>query len=216
MTIEQVAESARRAGFRNHDLVIAVAISGAETSGTYDAAATADTRSYTDKVIATNDRGFVWRDPATGDELPAWVDPEYSVGPWQIDLLVHTDISEEDARDYDKAAAYAYVLAQSGSSFRAWSTYTSNAYGGYLPSAMAAVNALPPLAEPPAAGAPQTIGVLPVPQLTTEELAIAFESLSGGVAPEGLPFRAEQGEGWRVDDSTEAHVILIHGRKIPE
>lgn len=48
---------------------------------------------------------------------------EYSVGPWQINLYAHPDVTEECARDLDCAARFAYSLWK-GQGFNPWSVYT--------------------------------------------------------------------------------------------
>jgi hypothetical protein len=58
---------------------------------------------------------------------------EYSVGPFQINLKAHPQISEATARDPYQAAAYAYQLSGGGKNFNPWTTYTSGKYKGYLP-----------------------------------------------------------------------------------
>lgn len=59
------------------------------------------------------------RTEATNNNPPV----EYSVGPWQINLLAHPNVTEECARDLDCAARYAYSLWQN-QGFQPWSVYT--------------------------------------------------------------------------------------------
>jgi hypothetical protein len=54
--------------------------------------------------------------------------PEFSVGPFQINLLAHPQISEECARDPVCAARYALKLP-----LTAWTTFRSGEYLKYLP-----------------------------------------------------------------------------------
>lgn len=115
MTIEQSVLSARKAGFTGDPLVNIIVISTRESDNNADA--TNDTRRFTEHTQAGT-----WRDPRNGDELPAGISPEYSVGPLQINLVAHPDISESAARDFDQAFAYAWTLSEQGRSFAPWST----------------------------------------------------------------------------------------------
>jgi hypothetical protein len=58
---------------------------------------------------------------------------EYSVGPFQINLKAHPNVSEEAARDPYQASAYAYQLSGGGKNYSPWTTYTSGKYKRYLP-----------------------------------------------------------------------------------
>lgn len=115
MAIDDVIAGCEAAGFTEPGLSQAVAIAGRESN--WEADATADTRSY-----SVHQQDGTWLDPATAETLPDGVSPEFSVGPFQINLVEHPDISEEDARDYGKAAAYAYTLSKRGTDFSPWST----------------------------------------------------------------------------------------------
>jgi hypothetical protein len=53
---------------------------------------------------------------------------EFSVGPWQINLYAHPDVTESCAQDLTCAAAAAARISDRGLDWSAWSTYTSRAY----------------------------------------------------------------------------------------
>lgn len=115
MAIDDVIAGCEAAGFTEPGLSQAVAIAGRESN--WEADATDDTRRY-----SVHQQDGTWLDPNTSETLPDGISPEYSVGPFQINLVAHPDISEEDARDYGKSAAYAYTLSRRGTDFSAWST----------------------------------------------------------------------------------------------
>jgi hypothetical protein len=58
--------------------------------------------------------------------------PEYSVGPWQINLLAHTNVSVSCAQDLTCAAQAADGISSHGMDWGAWSTYTSGAFRAHL------------------------------------------------------------------------------------
>ena len=109
----QLASSATRAGFSRDDLPIIVAIGLVE--GPYE-------HSTNDRISTTG---------------------EYSVGPWQINLGAGGhggQITEAEARDYDKAARYAKRLvdadrARGGTGFTDWAGFTSGNYHNAIPEA---------------------------------------------------------------------------------
>jgi hypothetical protein len=57
---------------------------------------------------------------------------EYSVGPFQINLKAHKQITEAEARNPVTAAAFAYQLSGGGKNYTPWTTYTSGKYKRYL------------------------------------------------------------------------------------
>lgn len=234
MSIEQVADAAKAAGFTGDALATAVAISGAETGGTFDAVTTADTRRYTELVGVKGQGDWYWTDPQTGEVLPDFVDPEYSVGPWQIDLLVHTDIAEATARDYDQAAAYVHELSQGGTDFTPWATYTGGEYRTYLEAA-SDILGVPYTPETGAQGQQGTSATGgPAPRLDGDgnplppepsgdppteplpfgdtEWTVIYESIKGAIPASGLPFHAELVDGHFTGDSTEEWTLRLTGR----
>jgi hypothetical protein len=57
---------------------------------------------------------------------------EFSVGPWQINLYAHPDVTESCAQDLTCAASAAARISDRGLDWSAWSTYTSGAYLGHM------------------------------------------------------------------------------------
>lgn len=57
---------------------------------------------------------------------------ENSCGLWQINLYAHKSYSAPDIFDENANAAAAVAISKSGSSFAAWTTFTSGAYKKYL------------------------------------------------------------------------------------
>lgn len=57
---------------------------------------------------------------------------EQSVGPWQINLNAHPDVSIECAESLNCAAAAAARISSGGTNWSSWSTYKSGAYRAYL------------------------------------------------------------------------------------
>lgn len=56
---------------------------------------------------------------------------EYSVGPWQINLLAHPDVSETQAQDLNWSTAYALKLYQAHG-FQPWGAFTNGSYLKYF------------------------------------------------------------------------------------
>ena len=67
--------------------------------------------------------------PVTGAQ------PEYSVGLWQINLLAHTQYTEEQMLDPFLNAEAAVAISNQGTDFGAWSTYANGAYKAHLATA---------------------------------------------------------------------------------
>lgn len=132
LSVTETAELAYTAGFRGEALVIATAISGAESEYVPDAL------------------GDLY--PITGCECA-------SHGLWQVRSCPHRDPAVTYSRDgchppFDRGtqaelddpadnARVAFSLAMSPSGWANWSTYGDNAYLAYMPAAEAAVAALP-------------------------------------------------------------------------
>jgi hypothetical protein len=57
---------------------------------------------------------------------------EYSVGPWQINLLAHPGVSTACAIALNCAAAAASAISGRGSNWSPWTTYTQGTYRRYL------------------------------------------------------------------------------------
>lgn len=107
----QIAVYAQQAGFTGQDLISAVAIAIAESSG---------------------------NPKANGDTN---LTPGGSVGLWQINLAAHPEFAGLDLTDPQTNANAAYsVYMAAGYSFYPWSTYKSGAYARYVGDAAAGVN----------------------------------------------------------------------------
>lgn len=144
MSIEEVARACRTVGFEGDALVTMIAIAGAESG--WNAEATNDTRRFSE----LGEDG-IWRDPNTGESLPPRTQPEYSVGAFQINLLAHRQVTEEEARDYERAAYVAYGISRRGTDFTPWSTFRTLA-AGHVEAARAELqrlNNLPTPVPPP-------------------------------------------------------------------
>lgn len=116
---EQIAQYAYAAGFRGEDLVLAVAIAMAESSGNPES---------------------VNNTPSTGD---------YSVGLWQINYYSSLRAERtrmfgppEGLTNPAKNAAAAYTLYRNRGGFRDWSTYNRGAHLRYMSAARSAIASL--------------------------------------------------------------------------
>lgn len=60
--------------------------------------------------------------------------PEYSAGPWQINLLAHPEVSVEQAMDLNYSTKFALDLSHGGHDFTPWGAFTNgswrNNFGG--------------------------------------------------------------------------------------
>lgn len=115
LTVDQVAVHAYRAGFRGQGLVTAVAVSGAETGGSFDADLNSPPNHTSGPDNGSIDRGL-----------------------WQLNSYWHREVSNADAHDPDAAARAAYRISNGGTNWRAWSTYNSGAYKKYRGEAISA------------------------------------------------------------------------------
>lgn len=103
LSASEIAQLARTAGFAGSDLVTAVAIALAESSG----------------------------DPAIVGDLE--ITRGGSIGLWQINLCWHPEYSKELLLDPPANAAAAYAIyADADHSFSPWSTYASGSYRRFL------------------------------------------------------------------------------------
>lgn len=100
-----VAQACYNAGFRDDALRTIVAIAAAESNCDPDAPPT-DTR-----------------EAAANGTLPAGTQAEYSVGVFRFNLLAHPEMTEDEARDIDASAVWAYRTFRL-SGFNPWSTYS--------------------------------------------------------------------------------------------
>jgi hypothetical protein len=104
---QTIAEWAANAGFSGADLVTAVAIAYAESSG--------DPSAYNPETAANTPEG------------------QGSYGLWQIYLKAHPEFNGLDLYDPQTNANAAFsVYSAAGNSFKPWSTFTSNAFSKYL------------------------------------------------------------------------------------
>lgn len=103
LSASEIAQLARTAGFAGSDLVTAVAIALAESSG----------------------------DPAIVGDLE--ITRGGSIGLWQINLRWHPEYSKELLLNPEANAAAAYAIyANADHSFSPWSTYASGSYRRFL------------------------------------------------------------------------------------
>lgn len=110
-----IAQYARNAGFSGPDLVVAVAIAYAESSGNPNA--------YNPETAAGTPQG------------------KGSYGLWQIYLKAHPEFASWNLYDPQQNANAAYSVYQAaGFSFRPWSTFTGDTFTQYLDKANAEVS----------------------------------------------------------------------------
>lgn len=166
MPPDPIAQAAYNAGFRGKDLVTAIAIALAEGGSS----------SSTNNTLYPSLPGY--KPPAAGAQ------PEYSVGPWQINLLAHPDITEVAARNPQGAANYAYGLATSGNGFSNWSQYSNGAYQQFLNQAKIATGGLPSDALSGSSAKPAIYAsTTPSPSTTASEAADAAKAKLASLAP---------------------------------
>jgi hypothetical protein len=113
LSLSQIATVARNAGFSGNDLVTAIAIAMAESSGNPNAIG--------DAGIGEGSFGL-W-------QINSYYHPEY--GP-DFTTLYDPQVNAN--------AAYA-IYVQSGRSFKPWSTFNSGAFASYLPDVNATLTA---------------------------------------------------------------------------
>lgn len=116
LSANQISQVASNSGFDGDDLVTAVAVALAESSG--------DSGAY---------------NPETKAGAP---DGKGSYGLWQIYLHAHPEFEGQNLYDPQTNADAAYSIYQgAGGSFNPWSTFKSGAYQAHLSTAQDAVNA---------------------------------------------------------------------------
>ena len=111
--LELIADAAYKAGFRETQLLIAIGIAMAESSG---------------------------KPEAVGDENLQNEKWGPSIGLWQIRSLRHPETFSfpdtlriaEQLRDPYKNAEAAYAISENGTNFGPWSTFMNNAYRIYI------------------------------------------------------------------------------------
>src|SRR6266478_8296023 len=112
LTPKQVAQVASSAGFQDDDLLTAIAIAFAESSG----------------------------DPKVVGDLG--ITAGGSVGLWQINLHFHPEFAGQDLTDPQTNANAAFSIYQAaGDSFSPWSTYKNGAYQARMDLAQQGVSA---------------------------------------------------------------------------
>jgi hypothetical protein len=115
----QIAEYAHDAGFRGHDLTVAVAVAMAESGG--------DTRAH--NPVPPDDSYGLWQINMIGSLGPARRD--------EFDLD-----SNRELFDPEENAKAAWEISGHGDSFRPWTTYTSGAYKQFLDDARRGIRAM--------------------------------------------------------------------------
>jgi len=123
LTAQQIAQYAANAGFTDNDLIVAVSIALAESSG--DAASEGDW-TLNGKLVPKGTPRAV----AT------------SLGLWQIHYTVHPEFDKTRLFDpqYNANAAF-QLFTKRGNDFIDWSTFNNAAYTKYLDAAGEGVNA---------------------------------------------------------------------------
>jgi len=116
VSIGEVVEACKAAGFEGDALVTMVAVGIAESGCNADA--TNDTRRFSERG-----EDGLWRDPNTGEALPVGHAPEHSIGWAQINIRFHQRYTIAECRDYERAAQIAWLLSDEGRDFSAWSGY---------------------------------------------------------------------------------------------
>lgn len=115
LTASQIATYAANAGFTGQDLITAVAIALAESSGNPNA--------YNPETAANTPSG------------------QGSYGLWQIYLNMHPEFAGQNLYDPQTNANAAFqVYTEAGGTFTPWSTYSGGAYLAQLDAAQGAVN----------------------------------------------------------------------------
>jgi hypothetical protein len=115
----QIAEYAHAAGFRGHDLTVAVAVAMAESGG--------DPKAH--NPVPPDDSYGLWQINMIG-----------GLGPARRDQF-HLDGNRE-LFDPEENAKAAWAISGHGNSFRPWTTYTSGAYEKYLDDARRGIRAM--------------------------------------------------------------------------
>lgn len=115
LTAAQIAYYAQAAGFTGQDLVTAVAIALAESSGNANA-----------------------YNPESGAGAPAG---QGSYGLWQIFLAAHPEYAGANLYDPQTNANAAYAIYSAAGGFSPWATFNSSAYEAYLGPAQTAAPA---------------------------------------------------------------------------
>ena len=114
LTPAQIAYFAQKAGFSGQDLLIAVAIALAESSGVPN--------TYNPETAAGAPEGYG------------------SYGLWQIYLNAHPEYNSENLYDPQTNANAAHDIFSAAGGFSPWSTFNSGAYEAFLGPAQSAIN----------------------------------------------------------------------------
>lgn len=75
--------------------------------------------------------------------------PEFSIGPWQINIYAHPQWTEAGMLDPAQNAKAALTLRDSPPYLNNWSTYTRGTYAAYMPQAQTAASFLPAVRNHP-------------------------------------------------------------------
>jgi len=133
VTVAQIAQYASLAGFTGADLLTAVAIALAESSG--------DPKAY------------------NGEAAKGTAPGRGSYGLWQIYLTAHPEYSPAQLLDPQQNALAAYALFRKAGGFTDWATYNTGIYRAYLATAGTSVQA----SVAPAPRAAYTAGGIQIP-----------------------------------------------------
>ena len=152
LTAAQIAGYAESAGFSGEDLITAVAIALAESSG--------NPNSYNPEISAGAPAG------------------EGSYGLWQIYLYMHPEYAGMNLYDPQTNANAAYAIYAAAGGFSPWATYNSGAYESNMAAAEAAVSAPAGTSAAASSTAVNEASVVP-PMSTSTVLMIASAALIG-------------------------------------
>jgi hypothetical protein len=156
LSAAQIAQYAANAGFTGNDLLTAVDIALAESSG--------------------NPQAY---NPETAAGAPAG---QGSFGLWQIFLAMHPEFAGENLYDPQTNANAAYSIYAIAGGFTPWSSYTSGVYGMYeSPAVLAAVA---PFGGPAPTVAPQaTVPAAPLTLDAATGIPVQTAAILPGVSP---------------------------------
>jgi len=137
LTPAQISYYAQRAGFTGQDLVTAVAIALAESSG--------NPNTYNPETAAGTPQG------------------QGSYGLWQIYLTAHPEYAGVNLYDPQTNANAAFAIYSAAGGFSPWSTYNSGEYQAYLIPSASVAPPVPGLTAPSAASPGGGTSILTIP-----------------------------------------------------
>jgi hypothetical protein len=139
LTPAQISYYAQNAGFTGQDLITAVAIALAESSGNLN--------NYNPETAAGAPQG------------------QGSYGLWQIYLYKHPEDAGVNLYDPQTNANAAFAIYSAAGGFSPWTTFGSGAYQAYLVPAASAAPSMPGLTAPAAASPGGGTSILTIPSV---------------------------------------------------